>query len=256
MKRLEGKVAVISGGARGIGAAMVRRFAAEGAKVLIADRRVDQGEELAAEVGEAAAYHELDVASESGWDALVDDVTDRWGGIDVLVNNAGINRVGPLVDCTLDTFRMVLDVNLVGTFLGIRAAARSMGPRGGGSIINLSSPQGVEGREGMAAYTASKFGIRGLTRTAAIELGPLGIRVNGLIPGPIRTAMTDRRDWTEDDYRRAYGGYPLGRRGEPEEVAAAAAFLASEDAAYCTGSDLVVDGGVLAGKPLATRTEV
>jgi 3alpha(or 20beta)-hydroxysteroid dehydrogenase len=240
---LSGKVALVTGGARGIGEATARRFVADGAGVVIADRRDDVGRPLADEIG--ARYVNLDVASEEDWTRVVDSI----GGVDILVNNAGIMRVAELVETDLETFRKVLDTNLVGAFLGIKAVVPGMRQRNGGSIINFSSPQGFEGREGMAAYTSSKFGVRGLTRTAAIELGPLGIRVNSVVPGPTRTPMTARKGWTEKDYDTAYGGYPLARMGGPEEIAAVCAFLASDDASFCTGSDFVVDGGVLAGKP-------
>jgi 3alpha(or 20beta)-hydroxysteroid dehydrogenase len=127
-----------------------------------------------------------------------------------------------------------------------------MRERGGGSIVNFSSPQGVEGRHGMVAYTASKFAVRGLTRTAALELGELGIRVNAVIPGPTRTAMTTRKGWTDADYDAAYGGYPLGRMGRADEIASLCLFLASDESSFCTGADFVADGGVTAGKPKET----
>ncbi len=243
MTALDGKVAIVTGAARGIGEATARRFAADGAEVVIADRRDDIGRALADEIG--ARYVSLDVTSEDDWTHTIDAV----GGVDVLVNNAGIMRLAALVDTDLATFRKVLDTNLVSAFLGIRAVVPSMQERGGGSIVNLSSPQGLEGRENMAAYTASKFGVRGLTRTAAIELGPLGIRVNTVVPGPTKTPMTRREGWNDADYDAAYGGYPLGRMGGADEIAAVCAFLASDDSSFCTGSDFVADGGVLAGKP-------
>jgi 3alpha(or 20beta)-hydroxysteroid dehydrogenase len=239
--RLAGKVALITGAARGIGAATARRFAAEGAEVVVTDRRDELGQQVADEV--LGRYSPLEVTSEEDWARVV----AANGPIDILVNNAGIMRIAPLLETDLDTFRKVVDTNLVSAFLGIKAVAPHM-PRGG-SIINFSSPQGLEGRHGMSAYTASKFGVRGLTRTAAMELGPLGIRVNAVVPGPTRTPMTARKGWTDADYDAAYGGYPLGRMGSPEEIASVCLFLASDDAAFCTGSDFVVDGGVLAGKP-------
>jgi 3alpha(or 20beta)-hydroxysteroid dehydrogenase len=146
-------------------------------------------------------------------------------------------------------FQKVLNTNLVGPFLGIKAVMQGMTERGGGSIINFSSVQGLEGRENMSAYASSKFGVRGLTKTAAIELGPKGIRVNVVVPGPTKTKMTERKGWTDDQYNEAYGGYPLGRMAEAREVAEVVLFLASDESSFCTGADYVVDGGVLVGKP-------
>jgi 3alpha(or 20beta)-hydroxysteroid dehydrogenase len=246
-------VAIVTGAARGIGAATAQRFASEGASVVLADKRDDLGAEAAARIekesGGPARYVSLDVTTEEGWRAAVDQTVKWFDGVDILVNNAGIMRIAPLVECDLDTFRKVIDTNLVGVFLGMRAVVGPMRARGGGSIINLSSPQGLEGRYGMPAYTASKFAVRGLTRTAAIELGPAGIRVNTVIPGPTRTAMTERKGWTDEDYDAAYGLYPLGRMADPSEVASVCVFLASGDASFCTGADFVSDGGITAGKP-------
>jgi 3alpha(or 20beta)-hydroxysteroid dehydrogenase len=243
MGRLDGKVALVTGAARGIGEATARAFAAEGADVVLADKRDDVGRAVADQLG--ARYVSLDVTSEAAWADAVASI----GGLDVLVNNAGIMRVAPLLDTDLETFRKVVDTNLVSAFLGMKAVVPSMQARGGGSIVNFSSPQGLEGRHGMSAYTASKFGVRGLTRTAAMELGEHGIRVNAVIPGPTRTAMTERKGWSDEDYDAVYGGYPLGRMGRPDEVAALCVFLASDESSFCTGADFVADGGVLAGKP-------
>jgi 3alpha(or 20beta)-hydroxysteroid dehydrogenase len=255
--RLEGKVALISGAARGIGAATAERFAQEGACVVLADRRealgVETAERIDAQHRGRARFAPLDVTSEADWSAAVSATQAAFGGLDVLVNAAGIIRVIPLVDTDLESFRKILDTNLIGTFLGMRAALEPLRARGGGSIVNFSSPQGLEGRWGVPAYTASKFAVRGLTKTAAIELGPLGIRVNTVVPGPTRTAMTERPGWSESDYDAAYGLYPLGRMAAPAEIAAACVFLASDEASYCTGTDLVVDGGVTAGKPREKR---
>ncbi|MEZ4217285.1 MAG: SDR family NAD(P)-dependent oxidoreductase [Myxococcota bacterium] len=250
--RLAGKAVLVTGAARGIGRAMARRFAAEGAHVGVADRRDDDAREVAAAIREAggrAGALALDVASEASWEAAVDAFVGEAGGVDALVNNAGVLRVKALVETTLDELRLLLDTNLVGAFLGTRAVVPAMQARGGGSIVNFSSVQGLEGREGMAAYAASKFGVRGLSKTAALELGPLGIRVNTLFPGPTRTKMTERRGWTDDDYRRAYAGVPLGRMADADEIASLALFLVSDEASYCTGGEFVADGGVTAGKP-------
>jgi len=251
--RLEGKVALISGAARGIGAATAELFAREGARVVLGDRRDELCQAVAAGIekqhpGRARGVA-LDVTLEADWSRAVALALEAFGALDVLVNAAAIIRVTPLVETDLESFRKVIDTNLIGTFLGTRAVLAPMRARGAGSIVNFSSPQGLEGRWGVPAYTASKFAVRGLTRTAAIELGPYGIRVNAVVPGPTRTAMTERPGWTEDDYARAYGLYPLGRMAAPAEIAQACLFLASDEASYCTGADLVVDGGITAGKP-------
>lgn len=247
--RLDGKVAIITGGARGIGACHARTFVREGARVVVADRRADEGRESIEELGDGALFVETDVTDEGDWTAIADAAVDTFGGIDVLVNNAGIMRIVPIESCDSATFRKVLDTNLTSMFLGIRAVIHPMAERGGGSIINVSSPQGFEGRVGMGAYTASKFGVRGLTRTAAMELGQRGIRVNTLIPGAVRTVMTERPGWSESQYEKAYSIYPLGRMGRLEEISALAVFLASDESSFCTGGDFVVDGGILSGKP-------
>ena len=255
MGRLDAKVAVITGAARGMGAAEARLFADEGACVLLADRRDEEGRAVCAQIERAhpgrAVYAHLDIRSEEDWENGVRLASEVFGGIDVLVNNAGIIRIAPLSECSVELFRQVVDTNLIGAFMGIRAVIEPMRERGGGSIVNVSSVQGLEGRFGMPAYTASKFGVRGLSKTAAIELGPLGIRVNTLYPGPTKTAMTRREGWTDADYDRAYGDYPLGRMAEADELARVALFLASDESSFCTGGDFAADGGVTAGKPRA-----
>jgi 3alpha(or 20beta)-hydroxysteroid dehydrogenase len=250
---LEGKVAIVTGGARGIGAAICRLFADHGAAVAIADRRADEGETTACAIVEShpgkARFVQLDVTSEDDWTKAVAETETVFGRIDILINNAGIIRVAPIEKLDAETFRKVVDTNLIGTFLGMRAVLEPMRRAGGGAIVNFSSVQGLEGRQGFTAYSASKFGIRGLTKSAAIELGPYGIRVNAVVPGPTKTKMTERPGWTDADYDAAYGKYPLGRMADAREIAEMALFLASDKSSFCTGGDFVVDGGVTVGKP-------
>jgi 3alpha(or 20beta)-hydroxysteroid dehydrogenase len=252
MGRLDDRVAIVTGAARGIGERIAARFVAEGASVLLADRRDELGESAAGALrrtGGRAVYAHLDVTSPDDWRAGIARAEDELGGVDVLVNNAGVIRVKPFLETSLGELRKVFETNVVGAFLGMQAVAEPMRRRGGGSIVNFSSVQGIEGREGMSAYAASKFGVRGLSRSVAIELGPLGIRVNTIVPGPTRTSMTERPGWTDAQYDAAYGGYPLGRMASADEIAHMALFLASSESSFCTGADFVVDGGVLAGKP-------
>lgn len=252
MGRLQDKVALVTGAARGIGAQIAAVFAEEGAAVVLADRRDELGESVAEDVrkvGGRAAYVHLDITSEEDWSAAVQRASSEFGGVDVLVNNAGIIRVKPFVETSLEEFRKVLDTNLVGAFLGMQAVVETMKARGGGSIVNFSSVQGLEGRDGMSAYTAAKFGVRGLSKTVAIELGELGIRVNTIFPGPTKTKMTERKGWTDEQRDAVYAGYPLGRMADAAEIARMALFLASNESSFCTGADFVVDGGVSAGKP-------
>jgi 3alpha(or 20beta)-hydroxysteroid dehydrogenase len=251
MGRLDGKVAIISGGARGQGEAEVRLFVGEGAKVVFGDVLDDLGEKVAADLGDNAVYVHHDVRTEDGWADFVRTAEDRFGGIDVLVNNAGVLDFGTLTHETpLADYMRLIEINQIGVFLGMRAAIPSMLGRGGGSIVNISSTNGFSGYGGTIAYTASKFAVRGMTKTAALEYGKAGIRVNSIHPGGIDTPMTradDLGDMTEADQEAMYGSFALGRVGQPEEVARLALFLASEDSSYCTGAEFLVDGGMLAG---------
>ncbi len=252
MGSMDGKVVFITGAARGIGAASARRCVEEGAQVVVADRRADEAGTVADELdgirAGAARAVSLDVADGAGWRSAIAETETAFGRLDVLVNCAGIIRIVPLERADEETFRKLIDVNLIGTFLGLHAAIEPMKRAGGGSIINFSSVQGLEGRAGLSLYSATKFGIRGLTRSAAIELGKFGIRVNNVIPGPTRTKMTEREGWSEADYDQAYASNPIGRMARAEEVAEMVVFLASPKSSYCTGADFIVDGGVLAGK--------
>ena len=243
MGRLDGKVALISGAARGQGEAQARLFAKEGAKVMLGDVLDREGEAVAAGLGEEhAAYRHLDVTNADDWEQVVAMAVERFGRVNVLVNNAGILLSHPLVGHPLDDYMKVIQVNQVGCFLGMRAVVESMRAAGGGSIVNTSSLAGLSGATGLLAYTASKFAIRGMTKVAALELGPDGIRVNSLHPGGIDTAMIHG-----SDLDAGFRHLPLGRVGRPDEAAAMALFLASDESSYSTGSEFVLDGGSLAG---------
>jgi 3alpha(or 20beta)-hydroxysteroid dehydrogenase len=240
--RLDGKVALITGGARGQGAAEARLFVREGAKVLVTDVLDAEGAALAEELGDAGRYRHHDVTSAADWAAAVDDAVGAFGSLDVLVNNAGIHHVTPIEDETLEVFERTIRVNLYGPFLGIQAVLPAMRAAGGGAIVNISSLAGMRGIPGHGAYGASKWAVRGLTKTAALELGHDGIRVNSVHPGAIKTAMLP--DGPGGDAR--FAGLPAGRPGEAEEVANLVLFLASDESSYITGTEHVIDGGSLA----------
>ncbi|MGW7691348.1 glucose 1-dehydrogenase [Streptomyces asiaticus] len=249
MARLDGRVALISGGARGQGEAEARRFVAEGASVLIGDVLDEEGRKVADDLGAAAHYTHLDVTNPEHWSAAVDLAVRNFGKLDALVNNAGIARFGALQDFPLDDYQRVVQVNQVGTFLGMQAVIPAMRTAGGGTIVNISSTAGLAGVTGTIAYTASKFAVRGMTKVAAIELGPLGIRVNSVHPGGVDTPMNDQA--VDIDLADPSGDpnakLPMGRIGRPEEVANMVLFLTSDESSYSTGSEFVADGGMLAG---------
>jgi 3alpha(or 20beta)-hydroxysteroid dehydrogenase len=248
--RLEGKVAVVTGAARGQGEAHVRRFVAEGAKVVATDVLEDDGEALAAALGDDVVFLAHDVADETRWTEVVEQAETAFGGIDVLVNNAGIARMAPLVDMTSDDYLDVIKVNQVGVFFGMRAVAPAMRRRGGGSIVNISSVDGMAGIANVIGYVASKFAVRGMTKTAAVELGPLGIRVNSVHPGGVDTPMIRPPGFEAVDYDAMFARLPIPRCGTPEDIAALVLFLASDESSYITGTEHVIDGGLLAGVSL------
>jgi len=246
--RFGGKVALISGAARGQGAAEARRFALEGARVAISDVLDGEGRALADELGEAAFYQPLDVTDVGAWEAAVAQVRKRFGRLDVLVNNAGIGAVGTLDGLDLAEHRRILEVNLNGVYYGMRAVKAAMAAGGGGAIVNVSSIDGIAGVLGMTSYSASKFAVTGMTKSAAIELGPLGIRVNSVHPGYIDSPMTQAAPpEIRARFERIMALQPIPRMGTPEEVAALVVFLASDEASYITGAQVVIDGGHLAG---------
>jgi 3alpha(or 20beta)-hydroxysteroid dehydrogenase len=248
MGRLEGKVALISGAARGQGEAEARLLAAEGAKVVLGDVLDDAGRAVADDIGDAAHYVHLDVRHPESWQGAVEATVQRFGGLTTLVNNAGILRSGSVISTTPDAYREVIDVNQMGCFLGMHTAAPVMKAAGGGSIVNIASTGALTGLGNMVAYTASKWAIRGMTKAAAVELGRYGIRVNAVAPGSVRTEMLEESVAGAD-----MGAFaPLGRAAEPEEIARVVLFLASDDAGYCTGHEIVADGGMLAGFAMPT----
>jgi NAD(P)-dependent dehydrogenase (short-subunit alcohol dehydrogenase family) len=245
--RLDGKVAVITGAAGGIGAATARRFAAEGALLVLSDADGSGARRLAEELGGRAIACAHDVASEQDWQAVAASALEGHGRIDILFNNAGVFLAAPLMETSLEQFRRVVDVNTVGVFLGMRTVAPAMTEQQAGSIINVSSVAGLLGSPYLSAYAASKWAVRGITKVVAKELAPHGIRVNSLHPGQIDTDMNARqRERTPELIDRLIRGIPMRRIGTPEEVAHAAVFLASEESVYVTGSELVVDGGTSA----------
>jgi 3alpha(or 20beta)-hydroxysteroid dehydrogenase len=247
MARLAGKVALITGAARGQGAATARRFVAEGARVVLADILDEDGAALAAELGEAAVYRHLDVTDEQQWQAAAAEVASAFGAWHVLVNNAGVLHFSPLQDTTLADYERVVRINQFGTFLGMRTAVEPMRRAGGGSIVNISSVEGLAGMPLLVAYTASKFAIRGMTKVAALELGADGIRVNSVHPGMIDTKMvSDALGGAEVPTDWVRQKIALGRVGRADEIANVTLFLASDESSYCTGAEFVADGGATA----------
>ncbi len=243
MGRLDDKVAIVTGGAMGQGEAIVRAYVAEGAEVVVADIAKEAGQALADELGDSAHFFAHDVSDAASWATLVEDTNARFGPVNVLANNAGLLRFGRIEEMPLEEFMLLVNVNQVGSFLGMQAVARTMRKNGGGSIINASSIEGIAGMPSCTAYAATKWAIRGMTKCAAMELGPKGIRVNSVHPGMIDTPMTRVHG---GDAAMEFGAsrVPLRRVGHPEDVAPLYVFLASEESAYINGAEITVDGGV------------
>lgn len=245
--RLQGKVALISGGARGMGAYEAQLFAKEGAKVAIGDILEEEGRTVAAgihEVGGEALFIRLDVTSEASWEQAIATTVSRFGKLDILVNNAGISAHGLVEQTSVADWERVMDVNAKGVFLGTRAAIPEMRKAGGGSIINISSQLGLVGSDHSSPqYQASKGAVRLLTKATAIQYAKEGIRVNSVHPGPINTPMTAARRADPESYQALLSRIPLGRYGQPEDVAYGVLYLASDESSFVTGSELVIDGG-------------
>jgi 3alpha(or 20beta)-hydroxysteroid dehydrogenase len=254
--KLDGRVVIITGAARGQGEQEARLFVAEGARVLLGDVLDEQGEALAKELGEAARYTHLDVGREEDWTAAVSAAKDAFGKVDGLVNNAGILRFNELMSTPLEEYLAVVQVNQVGAFLGMRAVAPELEAAGAGTIVNTASYVALSGMAFLTSYAATKAAVVGMTRVAAMELAPKGIRVNAMCPGAVDTPMTNPAQLdpgadlaeasaaVDELYKKLV---PLGRIGRPEEVARLALFLSSDDSSYITGQPFVVDGGWLAG---------
>ncbi len=242
MGRLDGKIALITGGARGQGAAEGRLFAAEGASVVLTDVLDAEGEDTAKACDGIYLHH--DVTSAAHWERVVATVLERHGRLDILINNAGIWITGRLTDTSEADYRRVIDVNQVGVFLGMQAVAKPMIAARSGAIVNISSVAGLRGAAAGFAYGASKWAVRGMTKSAARELGPYGIRVNSIHPGLIETAMLHQLPGIDANMEERVRAIPLGRVGEAEDVAKLALFLASDDSAYSTGAEFIIDGGI------------
>lgn len=252
MARLAGRVALISGAAQGMGAATARLFVAEGARVVLGDILEDKGRALAAELGAAAVFERLDVRQEADWARAVATAVARFGSLDMLVNNAGVLHFGAAVDLRLEDAERVMGVNVLGPLMGAKHATAALvagaAARGGQSVIvNISSVDGLRGGNGRIAYTTSKWAVRGLTKSLALELGPQGVRVVSVHPGGINTEMANPAGATGDTLNARYREVPLQRIGEPEEVARTTLFICSDEASYISGAEIAVDGGWTAG---------
>lgn len=248
MARLSGKIALITGGAGGIGSATARKFVAEGAKVAVADADSAAAKKLAGELGPAALGVDLDVREPTQWADAVSATVAAFGGLNVLINNAGVWRPATIANMTVDDFRLSVDVNLLGTLLGIQAVSEVMRSAGGGSIVNMSSGAGLGGFPGQIVYGATKWAVRGLTKTAAMELGgPNGIRVNSIHPGAVDTPMVAA---VANKNVHAFDDNPVPRVARPAEIADLMLFLASDESTYITGSEVAIDGGLGAGPKL------
>lgn len=244
--RLQGKVAIVTGGARGMGEATVRIMVAEGAMVLIGDVLDEPGQSLADELGDAVVFQHLDVTSQADWQAAVTRAGEL-GPLGILVNNAAIVMQKTIMDTTEEEFMNIVRINQLSVFLGMQSVFEILKANGGGSIINISSIDGLQSKNSLTAYSATKWAVRGMTKAAALEMGKYNIRVNSVHPGGIYTAMHGSDFISEEDANKFYTNHALPRVGLPREVAAVTAFLASDEASYSTGSEFVADGGWNAG---------
>lgn len=243
MTKLLDKVAIVTGGARGMGESHVRRFVEEGAKVVFTDINEEIGEKLSSELGDNALFVKHDVTDEAGWQEVVEKTEAAFGPVNVLVNNAGISMSKSIFDMSVEDYKKIIDINQVSVFLGIKAVLPSMQKAEGGSIVNISSMNGIVG--GAVGYTDSKFAVRGLTKAAALQVGHLGIRVNSVHPGVIETPMVTEGDAVEQ-IKEFAKHIPMRRMAQSEEVTNMVLFLASSESSYSTGSEFIIDGGLTA----------
>ncbi len=254
MARLESEVAIVTGGARGLGRAIAEAYVAEGARVCIADVRIELAQRVAEALGDSVIALELDVTDEQSWNLAIGACEQAFGSVSVLVNNAGLAEGAAIDDTTLESYRRVTEVNQTGVFLGMKSVIPAMKRAGHGSIINMSSIDGLVGSPRIISYIASKWAVRGMTKAVAMEMGPYSIRVNSIHPGHVVTEL-GLRDGVDPSIITAMveehtaRHAPMQRTGTPQEIAAMAVFLASNESSYCTGAEFVVDGGFTAGYP-------
>ncbi|MFK3797113.1 glucose 1-dehydrogenase [Pseudomonas sp. NPDC088444] len=241
MARFQGKTVIVTGAARGMGAADIRRFHSEGANVVVTDVLVEEGKALADSLGERALFIQHDVSNEASWKSLFETVEATFGGVDVLVNNAGVYRPATIAETDAELVEKLFRINQLGTFLGMKYAIEPLKRRGGGSIINMSSVVGMAGKPSTMAYASTKWAVRGMTKIAASELADFKIRVNSVHPGYISTEMLNAHD--EQTNIAGWMATPMKRPGTSEEVAGLVAFLASDDSTFVTGAEITVDGG-------------
>lgn len=245
--RLGGKTAIITGGARGIGAAICELFVKEGACVIITDVLDAEGQELAQKLGDKTVFLQQDVRDEVRWQAILGEATTKFSAPDILVNNAGVLHFSALEDFKTEDIRRILDVNLYGTILGTQIVGKAMKETGGGSIINMSSADGLSAANGLGPYVASKWGVRGFTKAAALEFGPHKVRVNSIHPGGVDTPMANPSEVKREHFDMGFKVYAAQRACDPMEIAHGALYFASDESGYCMGSELAIDGGLSTG---------
>ena len=247
MGRLDGKIAVVTGAARGQGEATARLFAAEGAKVALVDLN-DLGATVAREIGPSASFHNFDIVREDKWSEFAAALVKAWGRVDILINNAAVVHAADLLSLQRSDFERVLDINVIGSWIGLKTLGVHMVAQGKGSIVNVCSVAGLSAQNGLGAYATSKWALRGLSKVAALELGCRGVRVNSIYPGGIDSPMAHETPGSDQVTAADFRGQPIARIGHPNEVAYTSLFLASDEASYLCGAEIAIDGGLTVGK--------